>query len=121
MQQAGLMPSARSPLHPHPGTSLGAMAIPCFKVLEESTARPCMRLISDSLPSKYEGLSNAGWGWAEDRQRICKLDCCPTQMEQSSRTALAKDPSFRGHALPKGCRLALAVVPGLPLPWRQHG
>lgn len=56
MQQvkSDLMPSVRSPACPSPGTSLGAMAIPCFQVPEESSAQPCMGLISNSLPSKPE-------------------------------------------------------------------
>lgn len=78
-----------------------------------------MALISDSPPSKSEDtLSDAGRGWVEGRQGICQGECCPTQMEQSPRMALAKDPSSRGHTR---WRLALAAVPGLPSLWRQHG
>ena len=98
--KSGLMPSATFPLCPSPGTSLGAMAIPCFQVPEESSALPCMGLISDSPSSKCEDtLSNADRGWVEGRQGICQGECCPTQTEQSPRTALAKDLSSRGHAL----------------------
>lgn len=82
MQEAmsGSMPSARSPSHPSPGTSLGAMATPCFQVPEESSAQIRMGLISGRLPtlSKSEDtLSNAGQGRVGGRQAGCLPGCCP--------------------------------------------
>jgi len=108
MQQAksSLMSSARSSSRPSPGTSLGAMATPCFQMLEESSSQHCMGAISGRppfppLPKSEDTLSNAGQGWVEGGQGVCQGGCCPAQMELSPRTAPSKDEAQEGTLCPR--------------------